>query len=398
MTKGKRSSRVNQRLKEIKKMKNSNTNTQNKNIIKLIKANVGKVWVDDGNYPHYTKKLGKLSNGVEIVALENGKPSTIEQQADPTLNNYLVIFVDKKTQQANRGKIYFSYRFGTFLYLTKWEGMRAKSLQWTTRGKSGNACRLGEVYRCSDAETLRKIGNKFFLLKVAPQYNEQDKQKQKERQENWRNYSTNEKAKLQELNIRTDRQPTDIERQGGGRFVAYTSHWHYNHSYLLDACYNDLTANREILKSRTQQLHEQRQLTEWRNQDHTDTVRELAQMCDTFAHTITDILNAKKYDFYARAIISNLMESIEHAQETIKRVNSGEIKTTDQLNERIKTDKLNAKKCRLIATKQGDPKLYGWCWWEDDPKTGGLVNEYKLNDDPENEYYHFINAHGVASY
>ena len=92
------------------------------------------------------------------------------------------------------------------------------------------------------------------------------------------------------------------------------------------------------------------------------------------------------------------MESIDYIENTIEKIQKGEITSTETLNERTKKIYLDLKKCRLIATHQGNPKLYGWCWWEDDPTSGGLVNSYKVNDDPKNEYYHYIDNLGNMTY
>ena len=104
---------------------------QDLNIIKVIKEQAQAIRIDRGYYPHYAHKLGKLSQGFTIKPLKDGKPSTINESANPAALNYLIIFItneSKKTKGKGRGVFLPDL---PCLFLTQWNGSTCRAVNIT---------------------------------------------------------------------------------------------------------------------------------------------------------------------------------------------------------------------------------------------------------------------------
>jgi len=375
-----------------KKETRGTTAAQDKNIIALIRKSAPRFWVDRGfypHYPHYSHKLGKLSAGFTVEKLANGKPATIQQAADPAACNYLFIFISKETRESEETRargLWFSYNSRAALYLVKWENNHAKACEWTERSRREMLAFCSRCWTCQDAENLRKIGDSFYLLKVAPQFNEQDQEKQDQRRNNRPNPTTAER-------IGNATPYTDEEHiQRGERYADPNRYRRMNYD-VLDASGYNLTESRARLHRRARELEKARKLEQWNNTDHAETVRELRTYAEELTRAAVDIFLSSA-DFYPQHMAKDLRECADYIQTTADQIENKTAEDAEKIVHRVEHSRELLKKCRILRPLAADPRAYGWHWWELTP-TGELVNTYSQNK-RERKYYDRITAQSVG--
>lgn len=376
-------------------MKKENTRgttpAQDKNIINLIKKSVRLFWVDCGYYPHYSHKLGKLSAGFTIEKLENGKPSTIEQAADPRACNYLFIFISKEKRESHeaksRGLWFASFNSRAALYLVKWENNRAKPCKWSERNSRDLLAFYQFCWTCQDAENLRKIGDSFYLLKVAPQYNEQDQEKQEQRRNNRPNPTTAQR-------IGNATPYTEEEHiQKGERYEIRRDSWGSFRRDVLDASGYNLTESRAKLYRRARELKKARKLEKWNKTDHTETATQLKQWAGELLGVAVDIFKSSA-DFYPQHMAQDIRECAAYIEETAQQIENKTATDAEKIAHRVEHSAELLKKCRILAPLAADSRAYGWTWWELTP-AGELVNTYAENK-KSRQYYDKITRESVG--
>lgn len=373
-----------------KKETRGTTTAQDNNIIKLIRKSASRFWVDRGYYPHYSHKLGKLSAGFTVEKLENGKPSTIQQAADPAACNYLFIFIGKETRESEEARargLWFSYNSRAALYLVKWENNRAKACEWTERSRRDLLAFCSRCWTCQDAENLRKIGDSFYLLKVAPQYNEQDQEKQEQRRNNRPNPTTAQR--IGNATPYTEEEHT----QRGERYESRRDTWGSVRRDVLDASGYNLTESRARLHRRARELEKARKLEQWNNTDHAETVRELRTYAEELKRAAVDVFLSSA-DFYPQHMAQDLRECADYIEKTADQIENKTAENADNIAHRVEHSRELLKKCRILRPLAADPRAYGWTWWE--LTAGGeLVNTYKENKSSR-KYYDRITADSVG--
>ena len=367
------------------------TAAQDKNIIKLIRKTAPRFWVDRGYYPHYSHKLGKLSAGFTVEKLENGKPSTVTASADSSACNYLFIYISKETQQGEEAKarrLWFSYDSRAALYLVKWENNRAKPCEWTDRGSRSALAFCSRCWTCEDAENLRKIGDAFYLLKVAPQYSEQDEAKQDQRRNNRPNPTTAQR--IGDATPYTEEEHT----QRGERYESRRDrHWGSVTRDILDASGYNLTESRAKLHRRARELQKARKLEQWNNQDHAETVQELKTYAEELKRAAVDVFLSSA-DFYPLHMAQDLRECADYIEKTAAQIENKTAENAENIAHRVEHSRELVKKCRILRPLAADPCAYGWNWWELTP-AGDLVNTYGENK-RSRKYYDRITADSVG--
>ena len=378
-------------------MKNTTTgaemSAQDKNIINLIKKQAGAFWVDRGYYPHYSHKLGKLSQGFTVERLKDGKPSTIAQATEENKENYIILLLKRGTQQSANARsrgMYFCYLSKCCLFLTKWDGGKCNPINWTTRGKK-RADAFGCVYTCADAENLRKLADAFYLLKVAPQYTPQDEELQEQRRNNRPNPTTAERLK-------GAKPCQDEERtQEGARYELKTNGTRWGLTYsinYLDASGYDLTTTRQKLHHRARELKRARALKNWNNTDHAETVRELEQIAQTIKAQAVEIF-ASSGEFYPLEMSKSFRTAAQYVETTAEQIKSGNIESVEDITKRIAHSRRLSKKCEILKPLANDRHAYGWTWWELN-ESGDLVNTYENRN--KGKYYDIITAQSVGKF
>lgn len=324
-----------------------------------IKKAAPKAWIDCGYYPHYSRKLGKLSQGFTIEQLANGKPSTIKAAQDLALCNYLIIEIKENRREG------FNW-FNAGLYLARWNGEKATQCHTTTRGKTAET--LKATYTNQDAETLRKCGDAFYLLKVAPQFNEQDSQKREERKNNRPNPTTAERLKgCHELG-------GEKNHQKGERFIYhYQPTWGNYQEIKKDASGYDLTNNRRQLAHRLREYKREKTAKEWNACDHSATIAELLNLAEQVKAQAVEIF-AKSGEFYPLHMAQELRQAAQYIEETAQQIKNGTT-NAEAITQKIKNARTKAKKAAILAPLASDPLAYGWTWWEL-TDSGELVNTY----------------------
>lgn len=373
-----------------KKETRGTTAAQDAHIIALIKKSAPRFWVDRGYYPHYSHKLGKLSAGFTVEKLANGKPATIQQAADPAACNYLFIFISKETRESDQAKargLWFSYNSRAALYLVKWENNRAKSCEWTERSSREMLAFCSHCWTCQDAESLRKIGDSFYLLKVAPQYSEQDQEKQEKRRNNRPNPTTAQR--IGNATPYTEEEHT----QKGERYEIRRDAWGSYRRDVLDASGYNLTESRARLHRRARELEKARKLEQWNNTDHAETVRELRTYTEELKRAAVDVFLSSA-DFYPQRMAQDLRECADYIEKTADQIENKTAKKAENIAHRVEHSRELWKKCRILRPLAADPRAYGWTWWE--LTAGGeLVNTYKENKTAR-KYYDRITADSVG--
>lgn len=370
---------------EKKQTTGATMSAQDANIIKVIKEQAQKIRVDRGYYPHYSHKLGKLSAGFTIKPLKDGKPTTINKSADAAALNYLIIFItheSKKTKAKRKG---FGGLSSGFLMFTQWDGATCRPVAVT-----GEDWRIVQrVWRVDDAETLRKIGDRFYLLTIGEQYSTQDKELQEQRRNNRPNPTTAERLK--------GAQPCQNEEQTqrGARYETKENgtRWGLTYSrHYLDASGYDLTTTRAALYRRARELRKQRAADKWNSTDHAETVRELEQIAQTIKAAAVEIF-ANSGDFYPLKMAESFRNAAQYVKETAEQIKGGKIEDIEDITKRIAHSHRLAKKCAILEPLANDRHAYGWTWWEL-TDSGELVNTYEGRT--AGEYYDKITAQSVG--
>lgn len=373
-----------------KKETRGTTAAQDKNIIALIRKSAPRFWVDRGYYPHYSHKLGKLSAGFTVEKLANGKPATIQQAADPNACNYLFIFISKETRESEQAKargLWFSYNSRAALYLVKWENNRAKACEWTERSRREMLAFCSRCWTCQDAENLRKIGDSFYLLKVAPQYSEQDQEKQEQRRNNRPNPTTAQR--IGNATPYTEEEHT----QRGERYESRRDSWGSFRRDVLDASGYNLTESRARLHRRARELEKARKLEQWNNTNHAETVQELRTYTEELKRAAVDVFLSSA-DFYPQHMAQDLRECAAYIENTADQIENKTADNAENIAHRVEHSRELVKKCRILRPLAADPRAYGWTWWE--LTAGGeLVNTYKENKNSR-KYYDRITADSVG--
>lgn len=385
--------KTNKAPKMAKKETRGTTAAQDKNIITLIKKSAPLFWVDHGYYPHYSHKLGKLSAGFTVEKLANGKPATIEQVADPNACNYLFIFISKETRESEEARargLYFSWNSRAALYLVKWENNRAKPCDWTDRSCRKLLGFCSRCWNCQDAENLRKIGDAFYLLKVAPQYNDQDQKKQEQRRNNQPNLTTSQRLK--------GAQPcqNEEERKHGARYETKENGTRWGLTYsrrCLDASGYDLTTTRAALYQRVQELKKAQKLEQWNNTDHSETVQELRTYAEELKRAAVDMFLSSA-DFYTQDMAQDFRKCADYIEKTADQIENKTAENAENIAHRVEHSRELVKKCQILRPLAADPRAYGWTWWELN-ESGELVNTYKENK-LNRKYYDRITADSVG--
>lgn len=359
---------------------------QDKNIIAIIREQAEQIRIARGYYPHYSHKLGKLSQGFTVKPLKDGKPSTINESANPAALNYLIIFItheSKKTKGKGRG-VWFS---GGFLMFTQWDGATCRPVDIT--GEDWH--KVQRVWTVSDAETLRKIGDRFYLLTIGTQYTPQDEELQGQRRNNRPNPTTAERLK--------GAQPcqNEEERKQGARYETKKNgtRWGITYSrHYLDASGYDLTTTRAALYRRARELRKERKKTEWNNTDHADTVRELEQIAQTIKAAAVEIF-ASSGEFYPLEMSKSFRTAAQYVEITAEQIKYNKIESVEDITKRIAHSRRLAKKCEILKPLANDRHAYGWTWWELN-ESGDLVNTYKNRT--AGDYYDIITAQSVGKF
>lgn len=365
------------------------TAAQDENIIKLIKKSAPLFWVDRGYYPHYSHKLGKLSAGFTVEKLQNGKPSTITAAADSNACNYLFIFISKETRESQAARdrgLWFSYNSRAALYLVKWENNRAKACEWTERSRREMLAFCSRCWTCQDAENLRKIGDSFYLLKVAPQYSEQDSEKQDQRRNNRPNPTT-----AQRIGAATP-YTEEEHKQRGERYESSRKNWGTVCRDVLDASGYNLTESRAKLYRRARELKKARKLEEWNNTDHTETTQELRNYAEELKGAAVALFLSSA-DFYIQHMAQDFRECADYIEKTTEQIENKTAESAENIAHRVEHSRELVKKCRILRPLAADPRAYGWNWWE--LQGGELVNTYKENKSSR-KYYDRITAESVG--
>lgn len=359
--------------------------TQDKNIIKVIKNQAQVIRVDRGYYPHYSHKLGKLSQGFTVKPLKDGKPSTINESANPAALNYLIIFItyeSKKTKTRGRG-VWFPGSVS--LFLTQWNGATCRAVKFT----GGKWQVMGNLWRNTEAETLRKIGDRFYLLTIGEQYTPQDEKLQEQRRNNRPNPSTAERlrgAQPCQNEEETQRGATYETKENGTRWgLTYSRHY-------LDRSGYDLTTTRAALYRRARELRKQRAADNWNNTDHAETVRELEQIAQTIKAAAVEIF-ASSGDFYPLEMAQKFRSAAQYVEETAEQIKGGKVENVEDITKRIAHSRRLAKKCAILKPLANDRHAYGWTWWEL-TDSGELVNTYTGRT--SGDYYDKITAQSVG--
>lgn len=358
---------------------------QDKNIIAVIREQAQAVRVDRGYYPHYSHKLGKLSQGFTVKPLKDGKPSTINESANPAALNYLIIFITHKTKQEKARGRGLRFSGSVSLFLTQWNGSTCRAVDITGE----NWQKLGRIWRNTDAENMRKIGDRFYLLTIGAQYTPQDKELKEQRRNNRPNPTTAERLKgaqpcqNEEQNQRGARYET---KENGTRWgLTYSRHY-------LDASGYDLTTTRAALSRRAQELRKQRAADKWNNTDHTETVRELEQIAQTIKAAAVEIF-ASSGDFYPLEMSKSFRNAAQYVEITADQIKYNKIESVEDIKERIAHSRTLSKKCAILEPLANDRHAYGWTWWEL-TDSGELVNTYKNRT--AGDYYDKITAQSVG--
>lgn len=346
--------------------------------IKELRRAAAKAWIDMGSYPHYSHKLGKLSQGFTIQQLKDGKPSTIKGAAICRAFIYYLIIEIKENKHDS------GYWFNSGYYLARWNGEKATQCHTTTRGASADTLRT--TWTNGDAEKLRKIGGAFYLVAVLPQFNEQDKAKQEQRNSNRPNPTTAERLKgCHELS-------GEENHQKGERFIFhYSPTWGNCEDIKKDASGYDLTNNRRHLAHRLREYKREKTAKEWNACDHSATVAELLNLAEQVKAQAVEIF-AKSGEFYPLHMAEELRKAAQYIEETAEQVKN-ETTDAEKITQQIKNARTKAKKAAILAPLAFDPLAYGWNWWEL-TEGGELVNTYKNRKD--REYYDKITAQSVG--